>query len=346
MMPAQVPLDDAQLVAACGEAPGTVCEAVWDATGNETLAKISDWFIGRPLTIVIVFAVAWILARLARRAVRKTIYRVVATDREAAGRALQRVGVGSGVSKVQDPRRAGRAESISAVMSSTVSVLIWVVALFVVLGELGINLAPLIASAGIAGVALGFGAQSLVKDCITGLFMLIEDQYGIGDVVDLGEATGVVERISLRTTVLRSQDGTVWHVPNGEVLRVGNRSQLWSVAVLDVLIAADADVTTARQVLHETAAALCSDPDYAGDVLEAPEVLGVESVAAEGITLRLLVKTLPGSQFRLQRALRESLKQALEAAGVESPPAVRSVWTRLTPSDPSRTTGQSGPNTG
>ena len=126
-------------------------------------------------------------------------------------------------------------------------------AVLLVLGELGVDLAPLIAGAGIAGIALGFGAQNLVKDCITGLFMLIEDQYGIGDVVDLGVATGSVERITLRTTVLRGQDGTVWHVPNGEIRRVGNRSKLWSVAVLDVVVAYDADLAATREVVHDVA---------------------------------------------------------------------------------------------
>ena len=131
-------------------------------------------------------------------------------------KALERVGYeppDEGTSR----RREARAQSLSTVLASTAVVLIWVVALMMIVGEIGINLGPLIASAGIAGVALGFGAQSLVKDCLSGTFMLIEDQYGIGDIVDLGEAQGTVERISLRTTVLRSQDGTVWHVPNGEV---------------------------------------------------------------------------------------------------------------------------------
>ena len=131
---------------------------------------------------------------------------------------------------------------IATVVASTASVAIWVVGILLALGQLGLDLAPLIAGAGIAGVALGFGAQNLVKDCITGLFMLLEDQYGIGDSVDLGVASGSVEQVSLRTTVMRGQDGTVWHVPNGEVRRVGNRTKLWSVAVLDVVVAYDADL--------------------------------------------------------------------------------------------------------
>jgi len=153
--------------------------------------------------------------------------------------------------------------------------------------------------------------------------MLLEDQYGIGDVVDLGVAIGTVEQISLRTTVLRSQDGTVWHVPNGEVRRVGNRTKLWSVAVLDVAVAYDADLARTRDVVQHVAEEVVTDERYEGDVLAAPEVLGVESVSTDAVVLRLLVKTAPGAQFRLQRALREAIKDALDVAGVDvlPPPA-------------------------
>src|SRR6185369_16289116 len=130
---------------------------------------------------------------------------------------------------------------------------IWTVAAFMVLGEFGINLGPLIAGAGIIGVAIGFGSQSLVKDFLAGIFILVEDQYGVGDTVDLGEAVGVVEVVSLRTTRLRSVDGTVWHVPNGEIGRVGNKSQHWSRALLDVQVAYTTDITEARSVIKGVA---------------------------------------------------------------------------------------------
>lgn len=310
------PPDDPGLADACGETPGGVCEAVWDATSNETLAKLANWIIDKPLKVVIILVAAWLLSRLARRQIRRAIAKFIVVDRDTAARALQKVGVSSSTVTVEDPRRTARASSIAAVVTSTTSVLIWVVALLLVLGELGINLAPLIAGAGIAGVAIGFGAQNLVKDCVSGLFMLIEDQYGIGDSVDLGVATGSVERITLRTTVLRGQDGTVWHVPNGEIRRVGNRSKLWSVAVLDIVVAYDADLEATRRVVHDVAERVCESEDYAGDVLAAPELLGVESVSTDGVTLRLLVKTNPGMQFRLQRALREAIKLGLDEAGV------------------------------
>ena len=324
-MPASTPPDE-QFVDACGESPGRVCEAVWEATENETLAVVADWFIGRPLRVVLILLTAWLIARLVRRSLRALIHRVMVANREAAAKALQRFGVGVPATAVQDPRREARASSISTVVASSAAVVIWVVAVFLVLGELSVDLAPLIASAGIAGLALGFGAQSLVKDCITGFFMLLEDQYGIGDVVDLGEASGSVERVSLRTTVLRGQDGTVWHVPNGEVRRVGNQSQLWSVAVVDVLVGADADVDLASRTILETAVRVAESEDHADDVLDAPELLGVEAVAVEGITVRVLVKTHPGAQFRLQRALREAITLDLAAVGIQSPPPPRAPW--------------------
>jgi small conductance mechanosensitive channel len=316
---------DPGLIDACGAQPGVVCEWVWDHTDNKALAQLSDWIVGGPLAALVIALVAWIVARLARRSIRKFVFRVVVTDRAAAARALEKVGMTPGAVAVEgDPRRRARATSISAVVSSTVSVVIWVIALILIIGQLGVNLAPLIAGAGIAGIALGFGAQNLVKDCITGLFMLIEDQYGIGDVVDLGVATGSVELVSLRTTVLRGQDGTVWHVPNGEIRRVGNLSKLWSVAVLDIQVAYDADLDTTRRVVQDVAEEVVSDERYRGDVLAAPELLGVESVAPAGVTLRLLVRTSPGMQYRLQRALREAIKVGLDEAGVQGlPPPAR-----------------------
>ena len=314
---ADAPPVDPGLADACGDDPGAICEWVYDGTGSRVLAALADWLIGKPLKVVFILLVAWLVAHIVRRTVRRAIARVVLVDRDSAARALQKVGVPTASVSVEDPRRTARATSITTAVTSTATVLIWVLAVLIILGELNIDLAPLIAGAGIAGIAIGFGAQNLVKDCVAGLFMLIEDQYGIGDAVDLGVATGAVERITLRTTVLRGQDGTVWHVPNGEIRRVGNRSKLWSVAVLDVVVAYDADLARTRQVLHDVAAEVVESEDYAGDVLAAPELLGVEDVRPDGVTLRLLVRTNPGAQFRLQRALREAVKAGLDRAGVD-----------------------------
>jgi small conductance mechanosensitive channel len=310
------PGDDSGLIDACGIDPGTVCEAVWDATESEGWAKVADWFIGKPLTILIILVVAFVVARVARRFVRRGVRRLVMTQRVAGTWALERVGFDPTTETITDPRREGRAAAIATVVASSVTVLVWTIATIMILGEMNVDLAPLIAATGIAGIALGFGAQSLVKDCITGLFMLIEDQYGIGDEVDLGEAVGTVEQITLRTTVLRSPDGTLWHVPNGEVLRVGNRSQLWAVALIDVAVAVDADVEQAGQALQAAATRVAADGAIAPDVLEPPELLGVENITPTGVTLRLRIKTKPGAQYRIQRVLREAIKQTLDAEGI------------------------------
>src|SRR6185369_98079 len=142
-------------------------------------------------------------------------------------------------------------------------------AIFMILGEVGIDLGPLLAGAGIIGVAIGFGSQSLVKDFLSGIFILVEDQFGVGDTVDLGEAVGVVEVVSLRTTRLRSVDGTVWHVPNGEIRRVGNKSQHWSRALLDIQVAYTTDLERAQQVINDVAHAVWHEDKH---VLEEPEV--------------------------------------------------------------------------
>jgi small-conductance mechanosensitive channel len=318
----------------CTEDSGSLCNFVYERFGeNETLASLATWLVDRPLRIAIVVFVAWILTRVARRWVKRVVSRVMTPTTSPAER-LERLGieVPRGLTQVTvDPRRDARARSISTVLTSTSVVTIWTIAMITVLGAVGIELGPLIAGAGIAGVALGFGAQSLVKDCIAGFFMLAEDQYGIGDVVDLGEAIGVVEEISLRTTVLRGVDGTVWHVPNGVVQRVGNKSQLWSVAVLDVDVAYQTDLVMARELLHRAAAEVCEREAYASHVLESPTVLGVESLGADGVTLRLTVKVEPGTQWNLQRAIREHVKEVFDAAAVEIPFPQRTVWMRVEP---------------
>jgi small-conductance mechanosensitive channel len=333
------------LTGTCGSEPKFVCERVFEATGgNEALTQIADWLIGRPLSMLLIVFVAWIVTRVAQRYVRRLVTRIVAPDRDATARRLAMIGIDNPTSIMgaeADPRRHARATSISDVVGSSITVLIWVVAVILVIGEFGFDLGPFIAGAGIAGVALGFGAQSLVKDCISGLFMLVEDQYGIGDIVDLGEAIGEVEQVTLRTTVLRGLDGTVWHVPNGEVQRVGNKSQLWSVALVDVDVAYDSDLVAAKNLMLLTAIEVCASAQWSPDVLEEPIVLGVESLGADGITLRMIVKTSPGSQWALQRDLREALKASFDSAGIEIPFPQRTVWFRGNTTD----LGQPAPTT-
>jgi len=329
LLDAAVPAD---LASTCGEKPGLICEWVFDVTGgNEALGKTADWFIHKPLSVLLIIFLAWIVGRIARRYTKRLVKRLVAPNRDVATRRLRKIGIDDPSRLIGDepqPRREARADSIAAVVGSTLSVLIWAVASYLVIAELGVDLGPLVAGAGLAGLAVGFGAQTLVKDTIAGFFILIEDQYGFGDFVDLGEATGEVEEISLRTTVLRSLDGTVWHVPNGEVRRVGNKSQLWSVALIDIDVAYDCDLEVAQQVMLDAAVTLCEQERWRGDVVDDPIVLGVESLGADGITIRLIVRTVPAAHWALQRALRQHLKTALDQAGIEIPFPQRSLWIR------------------
>ncbi len=159
--------------------------------------------------------------------------------------------------------------------------------------------------------------------------MLIEDQYGVGDIIDVGDATGTVEKVSLRSTTLRDVYGTVWHIPNGEILRVGNYSQLWSRALIDVEVAYDTDLDLARGVIQRVADELWEDPEWGGDeLMERPEVWGVQSLGASSVALRLVVKTEPSQQWAVERELRLRLKKALDEAGIEIPFPQQTVWFR------------------
>ncbi len=202
------------------------------------------------------------------------------------------------------------------------------VAALMALSELGLNLGPLIAGAGIVGIAVGFGAQNLVRDFLSGIFMLMEDQYGVGDEIDAGSATGTVESISLRTTRLRDVNGTVWHLPNGHIERVGNRSQQWSRAVLDIDVSYQTDIAGATDVIRGTAQTMCEDPEFVGSVLSEPEVWGVENLGMDSVTIRLVLKTAPHDQLKVTRELRARIKRAFDEAGIEIPFAQRTVWHR------------------
>jgi len=174
--------------------------------------KLWGWFSGSPLHILVIVIIAIIAQRIGSRAITKAMNRLAATD----------LVHGPGHLAV---RQKERAKTTGTVLTSTLNAVIWVIALGMILGEFGLNLGPLIASAGVIGVAIGLGAQTIVRDVLAGLFMLIEDQYGVGDRIDVLEISGVVERVGLRITTVRDEVGTLWYLRNGEILKVGNRSQ-------------------------------------------------------------------------------------------------------------------------
>ncbi|MGZ0217169.1 MAG: mechanosensitive ion channel family protein, partial [Acidimicrobiales bacterium] len=174
--------------------------------------------------------------------------------------------------------------------------------------------------------AIGFGAQSLVRDLLSGIFMLIEDQYGVGDVINAGEATGTVESIGLRTTRLRDVSGTLWHIPNGEIRRVGNMSQVWARAILDIDVAYDTDLDLAMETIKEVADGLWQEQRQEATIIEEPVVAGVQNFGADAVTIRLSVKTEPSEQWGTGRLLRKRLKEAFDREGIEIPFPQRTVW--------------------
>ena len=205
------------------------------------------------------------------------------------------------------------------VTMGTVPGVIVAVIFTMMLSALGFAIGPILASAGILGVALGFGSQTLVKDFLSGIFLIFEDQYGVGDVIDTGEVIGTVENVTLRITQLRDANGMTWYVRNGELLRVGNMSQNWARAVLDIQVSSHEDLGRVRRVLQEVADDLWHDEDFKGVVIEEPEIPGVEAITPDAITLRVTLKTAPMEQWRVGRVLRERIKARFDHEGIAAP---------------------------
>ncbi|MDQ3325776.1 MAG: mechanosensitive ion channel family protein [Actinomycetota bacterium] len=305
-----------------------LCRLVYRFTDNEAAAETVQWAVAKPLAIagllIGAVAVRWLLHRLINRLVAK------AAGGDSPG-LLQRTKAHEklvGANPAAFERRAQRADTMGSLLGSVSTVVIFAVVSFMVVAELGYNIAPLIASAGILGVAIGFGAQSLVSDFLSGVFMIFEDQYGVGDVIDIGDASGSVEAIGLRVTRLRDVNGTVWWVRNGEISRVGNMSQNWSRTVLDIPVAYGEDLGWIRETLGETARELHADAKYEALILEEPEVWGVERWDADAVIVRVVLKTAPLEQWNVARELRERIKDRFDELNIEIPFAQRVVWMR------------------
>jgi small-conductance mechanosensitive channel len=294
-----------------------LCAFVYDKTGLGWLADTGYYALVKPVRILLIIFAALLLRFVVSRMIRRIIKSASSDRRQGLFHPLrQRM-----PSSLQDAtglgtqRRTQRAAALGSVLQSIASVTVFSVSTMMVLSELGVDLAPLLASAGIAGIALGFGAQNLVKDFIAGLFMLLEDQYGVGDNVDLGDISGTVEAVGLRITTIRDARGVLWYIRNGEIVRVGNRSQGWAVVVVDVPVGF-AGVDEAADVLRAAAARLAEDPAFADDLMEPPKVLGVEQLTVDGAVLRTTAKTASSAQWRVGRELRRRLTEALENAGI------------------------------
>lgn len=294
-----------------------------------------DVALGSPGKIAMIIT----LGVLARLIIHRAISRLengIATGRAGLGRVDQKLAgatVALGVSPLLSARRTQRARTVASMLRSVTTGTVTVVVTLMIMQVFSLPIASVVASAGILGVAVGFGSQALVKDFLSGIFMIAEDQYGVGDVVDLGTASGVVEAVGLRVTQLRDIDGTVWYIRNGEVLRVGNRSQGWARAVLDVPVAYGENIDRVQDLLHDVAAGLQQDPEFAASILEDPRVWGIESISAESVVVRLVVKTRPLKQWDVARELRRRIKERFDRDGVRVAYSTGAVLVQDTPAE-------------
>ena len=338
-----------EVPAACTDADSQTCAYVYDWTGNRQVADLSTWVIGKPLAIIglilVGFVARWLLHRVIDRVVSRAD-RAEKAPRDGSGRRTAKAktplggvsGIATKVGALAPPERsarhAQRVETMGSLLKSISTGVISTLVVVMVISELGYDIAPLIAGAGILGVAVGFGSQALVKDFLSGIFLIVEDQFGVGDEIDLGEAYGIVEAVSLRVTRLRDINGAVWYVRNGEILRVGNMSQNWARTVLDVPVGYAEDLTRVKRVLGEVARDLAADEEIGPKVLAEPDVKGVQSLDPDAVLVRLMIKTRPGEQWAVSRELRERIKERFDVEGIEIPLPQRVVWHRTDPGAP------------
>ena len=273
-----------------------------------------------PITIGIILLVAligrWLIVRTIKFGTQTAIHRAVQQRTHPESRAQRILVMATGA---HNERYELRISTVSSLLRNLTSIVIGAVVVLTIMDVLGIPLTPLLASASVGGIALAFGAQSLVKDFLSGVFMIMEDQYGVGDLIDTGEVRGTVEEVGLRVTKVRDATGTVWYVRNGEILKLGNQSQGWSTAIIDVPVAYDEDAGKVMAILDKVATEIDEDPAFKDVLLEKPTVAGVNAVTATTMSIRMMAKTAPNQHWGLQRTLLEHSLTALGKAGVRSP---------------------------
>lgn len=250
---------------------------------------------------VIILLLAWLALRVARLVIRRGVARLLSSRRAT------------------DREFATRLRTLTSLAESATRLIVWILAGLTILAVFGVPIGPLLASAGVAGLAVGLGAQTLIRDIIGGIFIVLEDQFHVGDVITVNAISGQVESLTLRYTALRTLDGAYVVIPNGEIRIVQNLSRDWARAVIDVAVTPEEDVDRVAAVLRDLLAGLPNDPVLGPLVLEPGEVLGVEAIAPQQATVRLAVKTRPLEQWRVARELRRRILLALREAGVSVP---------------------------
>ncbi|WP_419994975.1 mechanosensitive ion channel family protein [Streptomyces boninensis] len=282
----------------------------------EKASGAADWFgenwetwLNSGLKILLILVIAAVLRTVVRRLLTRLIQRMNRTAEAMDDTAL-------GGLLVNNERRRQRSEAIGSVLRSVTTFLIMGTAALMVLDAFGISLAPLLASAGVAGVALGFGARNLVTDFLSGVFMILEDQYGVGDEIDAGVATGTVVEVGLRVTKLRGPNGAIWYIRNGEVKRIGNLSQGWSTAEISVRLGYDEDLDRAQEIIEAVGQELAKEAPWDEQLWGPVEVLGLDEVLLDSMVLQVSAKTMSGKALGIERELRRRIKKALDAAGI------------------------------
>jgi small conductance mechanosensitive channel len=263
------------------------------------------WFWAWGLTIIATLAVAIVLTIVLQLLVRRFRKKLEGSPSVTQELNLQRIA------------------TLTTALSTTGIVVVWTTAILIVLSALGVPLGPLFASAGVAGIALGFGAQSIVKDTLSGFFILLENQFGVGDVVELqttaSPVTGKIEALTLRVTSLRAFDGTLHTVPNGNIQLVSNKSRGWARAIVDVRVAYGADVDRIRGILEDLFEELHADQTLSDWIREGPSVLGVDAMADYALVIRIIADTRPSKRYDTERVLRERIARRLDAEGIKTP---------------------------
>jgi small-conductance mechanosensitive channel len=307
------------LTGSCSGNPGIACRLAWDVTHSAGAAQTVRIYLAGPVTRGLRVALVIVLALIFRAAAHRLINKI--TER-AATATLPVVGNGrvhkaaAAMHAAGLERREQRARALGSILRSGVSVVVFGTAALTILGDLGFDLTPLLASTTVLGVALGFGAQNLVRDYLAGVLMLVEDHYGVGDVISIKDATGTVEAMTLLTTRVRDVNGVVWHVRNGTIDSVGNESQGWSRAVIDYPVPYGEDIGRVRLLMEQAAGSLWRERGWRKVILEKPEVWGAQELSSSEVTMRIVAKTAPLRQWEVARELRARVKAALDEAGV------------------------------
>ena len=337
------------LTGSCGDNPGIACRLAWDVTHSTSAAQLVRVYLAGPvsqgLRILFVIVLALVVRAVANRVINKITERAATTTLPVASAAIRpairrrRAPVPSDASAAPVPsvpsaaedtaalsaaavaaagteRHEQRARALGSILRSGVSIVVFGIAALTILGDLGFNLTPLLLSTTVLGVALGFGAQNLIRDYLAGILMLVEDHYGVGDTINVKDATGTVEAMTLLTTRLRDVNGVVWHIRNGTIESVGNESQGWSRAVIDYPVPYGEDLARIRALMEQAASSMFAERGWRKVMLEKPEVWGAQELSSKEVTMRIVAKTAPMRQWEVARELRARVKAALDAAGV------------------------------